>query len=96
MPDESDRIRKSVIKSMMNLLLILSIFNRDTTVESLRRCHPIMAIVFNNVSKYENDTLFCERIDKYKTLLKEYAVEFYCHKISDETIVGGKKWLDLK
>ena len=32
MPDESDRIRKSVIKTMMNFLLMLSVFHRDTTV----------------------------------------------------------------
>ena len=52
MPDESDRIRKSVIKSMMNLLLILAVFNRETTIEELREYHPAIAIVFNHVSKF--------------------------------------------
>ena len=51
MPDKSDRIRQSVITSMMNFLLILSIFHKDTTVQDLKKCHPHMAIVFNNVSK---------------------------------------------
>ena len=87
MPDESDRIRKSVIKSMMNFLLILAVFNRDTTIEQLRECHPTIAIVFNHVSKFTNFTLACERIDMFKDLLKENAVEFYCHKISDDTII---------
>ena len=40
MPDKSDRIRKSVITSMLNFLLILSVFHEDTTVEDLKRCHP--------------------------------------------------------
>ena len=52
MPDESDRIRKSVIKTMMNFLLMLSVFNRDITVEEIRKCHPKMAVVFNHVSKF--------------------------------------------
>ena len=42
LPDESDRIRKSSIKTMMNFLLMLSVFNRDTTVEEIMRCHPKM------------------------------------------------------
>ena len=78
MPDESDRIRQSVIKTMMNFLLILSVFHRGTTVEDLKRCHPKMAIVFNHISKYENFKLVLERIDMYKTLLLEDAVAFYC------------------
>ena len=90
MPDESDRIRKSAIKSMMNLLLIFAVFHRETTIDQLEKCHPTMAVVFNHVSKYENATLFYERIDKFKDLLKEDAVEFYCHEISDETIIDGK------
>ena len=96
MPDESDRIRKSVIKTMMNFLLMLSVFNRDTTVEEIMRCHPKMAVVFNHVSKYEDYQRTLERIDKYKSLLFDDAVAFYCIFISDETLVAGQKWQDLK
>ena len=35
MPDKSDRIRQSVIMSMMNFLLILSVFHKDTKVKDL-------------------------------------------------------------
>ena len=52
MPDESDRIRQSVIKTMTKVLLILSIFHRETSVEDLQRCHPIMAVVYNHVSQH--------------------------------------------
>ena len=96
MPDESDRIRKSTIKSMMNFLLMFAVFNRETSILELESCHPTMAIVFNNVSKYTNFTLVCERIEKYKELLREDAVQFYCHKISDDTLINEKKWKDLK
>ena len=58
-----------------------------------------MVVVFNNVSKgvKEKDyTSNLERIEKYKTMLIEYAVEFYCEKISDETLIGDKTWLERK
>ena len=55
-----------------------------------------MAVVFNHVSKYTDYTLVCERIDKYKDIIKEDAVEFYCHQISDDTFINDKKWKDLK
>ena len=32
----------------------------------------------------------------YKSLLLEDAVEFYCEKISDDTIIDGKNWLNRK
>ena len=89
MPDQSDRIRQSVIKTMMNFLLMLSVFNRDTTVEDILRCHPKMAIVFNHVSKYIDFKRTLERIDKYKDLLFEDAITFYCIFISDETEVAN-------
>ena len=89
MPDESDRIRKSAIKSMMNFLLMLAVFNRETSIKELKSCHPTMTIVFNHVSKYTDYTLVLERIEKYKDLLKEDAVEIYCHKISDDTIINN-------
>ena len=89
MPDESDRIRKSVVKTMMNFLLILSVFHRNTTVKEILDCHPKMAIVFNHVSKYGDYKLILERIDMYKSLLIEDSVDFYCHQISDDTIING-------
>ena len=50
MPDQSDRIRKSAINAMLNLLLILAVFNTKTLPEELHK-HPKIAVVFNNVSK---------------------------------------------
>ena len=88
MPDESDRIRKSAVKSMMNFLLMFAVFNRETSIKELESCHPTMAIMFNHVSKYVDFTLVLERIEKYKDLLKEDAVEFYCQKISDDTLIN--------
>ena len=35
MPDQSNRIKQTVIKAMLNFLLILSVFHRDTSVEEL-------------------------------------------------------------
>ena len=97
MPDKSDRIRKSVIQTMMNFLLILSVFHRDTSIQELELCHPKIAIVFNNVSKKECGYLkVLERIDAYKQLLLEEAIEFYCEKISDDTYIGNKKWKGIK
>ena len=55
-----------------------------------------MAIVYNNVSKNEDYSLVLERIDKYKSLLLEDTIEFYCEKISDDTTIDGKSWLSLK
>jgi pantothenate kinase-related protein Tda10 len=54
MPDESDRIRQSVIKTMTRIMLILSIFHKETSVEDLQKCHPIMAVVYNHVSRNAN------------------------------------------
>ena len=48
MPDESDRIRESSIKSMNNILLALQSFDDDTDVNK----HPRITIIFNNVSKH--------------------------------------------
>ena len=81
---------------MTSVLLILSVFHRETSVEELKRCHPRMAIVYNNVSKNEDYSLVLERIDKYKSLLLEDTIEFYCEKISDDTTIDGKSWLNLK
>ena len=96
MPDESDRIRKSAIKTMMNFLLMLSVFHRDTTVDEIMKCHPKMAVVFNHVSKIEDFERTLERMDKYKSLIFDDAVTFYCVFISDETLIANQKWQDLK
>ena len=81
--------------SMMNFLLILSIFHRDTTIEDLERCHPQMAIVFNNVSG-QNKPDAVEKIEAYKELLTKESIRFYCQKVSDKTIIGKTQWLELK
>ena len=63
---------------MMNFLLMLSVFHRDTTVEEIMKCHPKMAVVFNHVSKIEDFERTLERMDKYKSLIFDDAVTFYC------------------
>ena len=90
MPDGSERIRQSAITAMMSYLLMLSVFHKDTTVKELKLCHPKMAVMFSHVSKYENtDQALDKKIDEYKDLLLKDAVEFYCDKISDETMIGN-------
>ena len=49
MPDESDRIRQSSIKSMHNMLLALNSFDYETDITN----HPQMMVIFNNVSLIE-------------------------------------------
>ena len=96
MPDESDRIRQSAINAMLNLLLILSIFNNKTLLSDISENHPLIAVVFNHVSKYEDIEKTKQKIQKYKSLLLEKACEFYCLSISDDTEIAKFKWKDLK
>ena len=49
MPDESDRIRKSSVKGMNNMLLALNSFDVDTDIKN----HPKLFVIFNNVSLAE-------------------------------------------
>ena len=76
---------------MMNFLLILSVFHKDTKVSDLKACHPQMAIVFTNVSKQQDLNYAFERIEAYKRLLAKEATEFYCDEVSDETTISGVK-----
>ena len=55
-----------------------------------------MAIVYNHVSKNKDYQLTLERIDKYKSLLIEDALELYCNEISDDTIINDKSWKENK
>lgn len=98
MPDESNRIRQSVIKAMMEFLLILSVFHRETTLQSVKECHPRIVVVFNNMSKNQEDyAKILERIETYKDMLKEDAIDFYCdYQISDQTKIGDETWHDIK
>ena len=86
MQDHSERIRDSVLNAMLNLLLILSVFNTDTKLEDLK-VHPSFIIVFSNVSKYKNKKETKEKIVSYKSLLTEKVQRFYCSvcMISDDT-----------
>ena len=95
MPDESDRIKDSTINTMMNLFLILSIFNTKTLPEELLK-HPKIAVVFSNVSKYQDRQRAQKRIDTYRTLLLQKAYKSYCFEISDDTKVADHKWKDIK
>ena len=86
MQDHSERIRDSVLNAMLNLLLILSVFNSETKLEDLK-IHPSFFIVFNNVSKYKSQEETKEKIASYRSLLTEKVQRFYCSvcMISDET-----------
>ena len=95
MPDRSDRIRKSAITAMMNLMLILAIFNTKTLPDNLAN-HPKISVVFNNVSKHRDLKDAQQRIKTYKDLFLEEAYKFYCHKISDDTLVANKSWREIK
>ena len=86
MPDESDRIRESSIKSMNNILLILQSFDPETDINN----HPRIVIIFNNVScqytkatEPEVEKLKKERINQYKLALKTIAIKFYMVDVSD-------------
>ena len=63
MPDESDRIRESSVKIMNDMLLALDSFDQDADIAD----HPLMLVIFNNVSlKEENEigeTRIQDRID---------------------------------
>ena len=98
MPDESERIRQTAVMTMLDLLLMLSVFNPLTLPEDLAKNHPSIAVVFNHVSKYENPAKSLERKEKYRLLVLEKAYEIYCLKISDATEIGagGFKWKDIK
>ena len=86
MQDHSERIRDSVLNAMLNLLLILSVFNSETDLKDLEN-HPSFLIVFNNVSKYKSQEETREKIVKYRSLLTEKVQRFYCSvcMISDDT-----------
>ena len=77
MPDESDRIRQSSVKGMNNMLLTLNSFDYDTDI----RNHPLMLVVFNNVSLKEENGIDKARIEnrilQYKTALKASAKLLY-------------------
>ena len=49
MPDSSDRIRKSAMVAMNNMLLTLQSFDPETDPFK----HPKMNVIFNNVSKFD-------------------------------------------
>ena len=86
MQDRSERIRDSVLNTMLNILLILSVFNSETKLEDLKN-HPSFIIVFNSVSRYKSREESKEKIASYKSLLTEKVQRFYCSvsMISDET-----------
>ena len=58
MPDESDRIRQSSVKGMNNMLLALNSFDYDTDITN----HPLMMVIFNNVSLIEENEIDKTRI----------------------------------
>ena len=54
LPDESERIRQSAVMTMLDVFLILSVFNSETKTEDIQRDHPKIGVVFNHVSKAED------------------------------------------
>ena len=83
LPDESERIRQSAVMTMLDLFLILSVFNSETKTEDIEKHHPKIGVVFNHVSKFEDPAEATKRIQKYKQLLVNKACEIYCTQISD-------------
>ena len=59
MPDASDRLRATSIKSMHHILFTLNSINPQTDVKK----HPQFIVIFNNVSLYEKLNL--EEFDDY-------------------------------
>ena len=55
MPDRSFRIRDTAIMTMVDVLLMLSIFNQNTSAQELKENHPKISIVFNHVSRFDQD-----------------------------------------
>ena len=96
MPDESDRIRQSSVKGMNNMLLALNSFDYDTDITN----HPLMMVIFNNISLIEENeidkTRIQDRIAQYKLALKVNAKKFYLNEISEETVIGEKTWAEIK
>ena len=62
LPDESERIRESAIMTMLDLLLILSVFSSETTTDDLKSNHPKIGVVFNHVSKFPQSDETSKRI----------------------------------
>ena len=51
MPDRSFRIRDTAIMTMIDMLLMLSIFNQNTSAEELKEKFPKISVVFSHVSR---------------------------------------------
>ena len=78
----------------MRFLKTLQVFNRDTSLEDFNRCRPKIAILLGDSKYYDSKT---EMIDKYfKRQLFDRAVEYYCEEISDDSVVDGIPWKELK
>ena len=58
MPDESDRIRQTSINGMNNMLLALNSFDYETNIAN----HPLMLVIFNNVSYVEENQMDKARV----------------------------------
>ena len=78
------------------MLLALNSFDYETDISN----HPMMNVIFNNVSLQEENekdkSRIQDRIDQYKLALKANAKRFYLSEVSEDTIIGEKPWLEIK
>ena len=90
MPDSSDRLRETSIKSMNHVLFTLNSLHPKTDIKN----HPKFIVIFNDVSLYENVSL--EKLDEHiKTMNKpENYKKFKGRKNQIKRIEHYKK--DLK
>ena len=69
-----DLLGQNFIKAMQDFLFSISVFNRETNVEDLKRCHPMIAICFLNISRYEDQNINDKMIKEYKASFINNAV----------------------
>ena len=50
----NDLLKQNFIETMQDFLFSISVFNRETTIEDIRKCHPLIVICFTHISRYED------------------------------------------
>ena len=94
MPNKSERITRSVIECLVNMLFVFNSLDYRTDIAD----HPKIHIIFNDVSRNEENAqsqatgkdLALERIDEFKDKIKETVKRFYLFcEISDNTKIGA-------
>ena len=74
MLDPSQRIRDTVIMTMLDMLLMLAVFNSKTRPSEIAKNHPRIVVVFNAVSASCTEEVKAQKIKDYKELLLDKAL----------------------